>query len=38
MHWSTPDPAATGTPAAFDALADELDGRIGFLLAELRAS
>jgi protein-tyrosine-phosphatase len=37
-HWSTPDPAAIGTPEAFDELADELDGRVAFLLAELRAT
>jgi ArsR family transcriptional regulator, arsenate/arsenite/antimonite-responsive transcriptional repressor / arsenate reductase (thioredoxin) len=34
-HWSTPDPAAAGSPRAFDEVADELDTRIRFLLAEL---
>jgi protein-tyrosine-phosphatase len=29
LHWSVPDPVATGTPAAFDATVAELVGRIG---------
>ncbi len=31
LHWSVPDPAATGTRAAFDATVDELRGRISLL-------
>ncbi len=31
-HWSIPDPVATGTPAAFDAVVAELDARIAAVL------
>jgi protein-tyrosine-phosphatase len=31
-HWSIPDPVATGTPAAFDAVVAELDARITAVL------
>lgn len=34
-HWSIPDPAAAGDPAAFEAAADEIEGRVTLLLAEL---
>jgi protein-tyrosine-phosphatase/DNA-binding transcriptional ArsR family regulator len=34
-HWSIADPAATGTPAAFDAAADDIEGRVALLLADL---
>ena len=36
VHWSMPDPSAAGEPAAFDAAADEIDGRVSLLLADLR--
>lgn len=32
-HWSIPDPVAVGRPAAFDAVVDELDRRIGAVVA-----
>jgi len=40
LHWSIPDPAASGgtgqdTYPAFERMAAELDERIGFLLAAL---
>jgi len=31
IHWSIPDPAATGTPAAFDAAVEELRDRVSHL-------
>ena len=34
-HWSIPDPAAEGTLAAFEEVADDIDERVGLLLAEL---
>lgn len=42
-HWSIPDPAATGdsdaaTYAAFGQVTDDIEGRIGFLLADLHIS
>lgn len=36
VHWSIPDPAAAGEPAAFDRTALELDRRIRWLLPLLR--
>jgi ArsR family transcriptional regulator, arsenate/arsenite/antimonite-responsive transcriptional repressor / arsenate reductase (thioredoxin) len=36
LHWSIPDPARTGTPAAFDAAYDELDRRVSDLAPRLR--
>jgi ArsR family transcriptional regulator, arsenate/arsenite/antimonite-responsive transcriptional repressor / arsenate reductase (thioredoxin) len=38
LHWSVPDPARTGTPAAFDAAYAELTRRVGDLAARLRAA
>jgi ArsR family transcriptional regulator, arsenate/arsenite/antimonite-responsive transcriptional repressor / arsenate reductase (thioredoxin) len=35
-HWSVPDPARTGTPAAFDAAYDELSRRVSDLAPRLR--
>lgn len=40
VHWSTPDPAATGgsdeaTYPAFAQCADDLEGRVALLLADL---
>lgn len=35
-HWSIPDPVATGTRAAFDAVVAELDTRISVLLIDER--
>ena len=39
-HWSIPDPAAGGsdqaTLAAFEAVADDIEGRVALLLADLR--
>ncbi|MPY92778.1 MAG: helix-turn-helix domain-containing protein [Acidimicrobiia bacterium] len=32
LHWSVPDPAAVGTPAAFDGVVEELRERIAALL------
>lgn len=36
LHWSIPDPARTGTSAAFDAAYDELDRRVANLAPRLR--
>jgi protein-tyrosine-phosphatase/DNA-binding transcriptional ArsR family regulator len=36
LHWSVPDPAATGTPAAFDRAYDELTRRVSDLAPRLR--
>jgi protein-tyrosine-phosphatase/DNA-binding HxlR family transcriptional regulator len=36
MHWSVPDPARIGTPAAFDAAFDELTRRVHGLAPRLR--
>jgi ArsR family transcriptional regulator, arsenate/arsenite/antimonite-responsive transcriptional repressor / arsenate reductase (thioredoxin) len=36
LHWSVPDPAATGTLAAFDAAYDELTRRVSNLAPRLR--
>jgi protein-tyrosine-phosphatase/DNA-binding transcriptional ArsR family regulator len=36
LHWSVPDPARTGTPAAFDAAYDELSRRVSHLAPRLR--
>ena len=36
LHWSVPDPAATGTPSAFDAAYDELTRRVSDLAPRLR--
>jgi len=43
VHWSIPDPAAAGggdgdTYPAFERMAAELETRIGFLLAAIRAA
>jgi len=38
LHWSVPDPARTGTPAAFDAAYDELTLRVSDLAPHLRAA
>jgi ArsR family transcriptional regulator, arsenate/arsenite/antimonite-responsive transcriptional repressor / arsenate reductase (thioredoxin) len=37
LHWSLPDPVATGDPAAFEAVADELAIRVDHLAQELAA-
>jgi protein-tyrosine-phosphatase len=34
-HWSIPDPAAEGTLAAFEEVADDIEDRVGLLLADL---
>jgi protein-tyrosine-phosphatase/DNA-binding HxlR family transcriptional regulator len=36
LHWSVPDPARIGTPAAFDAAYDELSRRVSDLAPRLR--
>jgi protein-tyrosine-phosphatase len=36
LHWSVPDPARTGTPAAFDRAYDELTRRVSDLAPRLR--
>ena len=36
LHWSVPDPAHTGTPAAFDRAYDELTRRVSDLAPRLR--
>jgi ArsR family transcriptional regulator, arsenate/arsenite/antimonite-responsive transcriptional repressor / arsenate reductase (thioredoxin) len=36
LHWSVPDPARTGTPAAFDAAYEELTRRVSDLAPRLR--
>ena len=36
LHWSVPDPTATGSPAAFDAAYDELTRRVTELAPRLR--
>jgi protein-tyrosine-phosphatase/DNA-binding HxlR family transcriptional regulator len=36
LHWSVPDPARAGTPAAFDAAYDELTRRVADLAPRLR--
>jgi ArsR family transcriptional regulator, arsenate/arsenite/antimonite-responsive transcriptional repressor / arsenate reductase (thioredoxin) len=36
LHWSVPDPARTGTPAAFDAAYEELSRRVSDLAPRLR--
>ena len=36
MHWSIPDPAATGTPVAFDAVVEELRERVSQLAPRVR--
>jgi ArsR family transcriptional regulator, arsenate/arsenite/antimonite-responsive transcriptional repressor / arsenate reductase (thioredoxin) len=36
LHWSVPDPARTGTPAAFDAAYEELSHRVSDLAPRLR--
>jgi ArsR family transcriptional regulator, arsenate/arsenite/antimonite-responsive transcriptional repressor / arsenate reductase (thioredoxin) len=36
LHWSVPDPARTGTPAAYDAAFDELTRRVHGLAPRLR--
>jgi protein-tyrosine-phosphatase len=36
-HWSIPDPATAG-PDAFAEVADDIEGRVGLLLADLRAA
>jgi protein-tyrosine-phosphatase/DNA-binding transcriptional ArsR family regulator len=38
LHWSVPDPARTGTPAAFDRAYDELTRRVSDLAPRLRAA
>lgn len=35
LHWSVPDPVRVGTPAAFDAAYDEIEGRVTALAARL---
>jgi protein-tyrosine-phosphatase len=35
LHWSVPDPVAAGTSAAFDAVLDDLDGRVHGLVTHL---
>jgi protein-tyrosine-phosphatase/DNA-binding transcriptional ArsR family regulator len=37
VHWSIPDPAAEADPSAFERLAEELETRVGLLIAELSA-
>jgi protein-tyrosine-phosphatase/DNA-binding transcriptional ArsR family regulator len=37
VHWSIPDPAAEADPSAFQRVADELETRVGLLIAELTA-
>ncbi|MFP5309949.1 MAG: ArsR family transcriptional regulator [Actinomycetes bacterium] len=37
LHWSLPDPAADGTPDAFDAVAEELARRVGRLARAVAA-
>ncbi len=37
-HWSIPDPAADGHRAAFEAVADDLEGRIRHLISRLGAT
>jgi protein-tyrosine-phosphatase len=36
LHWSVPDPAAVGTPAAFDAAYRDLADRIDRLVPAVR--
>jgi protein-tyrosine-phosphatase len=36
LHWSVPDPARTGTPAAFDRAYEELTRRVGDLAPRVR--
>jgi protein-tyrosine-phosphatase len=35
VHWSVPDPVPAGDPASFDAVLDDLGGRMGQLAARL---
>lgn len=35
LHWSVPDPVSVGTPAAFDAAYDEIEGRVRALAPRL---
>jgi protein-tyrosine-phosphatase/DNA-binding transcriptional ArsR family regulator len=37
VHWSIPDPAAEADPSAFRRVAEELETRVGLLIAELAA-